>query len=148
MPQTLIYYILLLQSVMSIIHELHLENKESTDSNQRNERKKKKKKKETSAPVMILSQLEFLSTPSKSNLEETKMRVETRPAGVAHITENHPNLIRSRGCPRPRSGSVASGEGVFVHLSGASLLPPSCLQTIIPLPLLSKLITNTWRIVI
>lgn len=36
MPQTLIYYILLLESVMNIIHELKLENKDSMNSHQRN----------------------------------------------------------------------------------------------------------------
>lgn len=51
MPQTLIYYILLLESVMSIIHELQLENKDSIDSNQRNMRKKPR----ISTPVMMVS---------------------------------------------------------------------------------------------
>lgn len=49
----LICYILFLEAVMSIIHELELENKDNVDANQKNVRKKTKQNKTPTAGMMV-----------------------------------------------------------------------------------------------
>lgn len=49
----LICYILFLEAVMSISHELELENKDNVDANQKNVRKKTKQNKTPTAGMMV-----------------------------------------------------------------------------------------------